>query len=120
MRWACILEAVLQITRRKRKNLRIISGSFFFSMKKYVLTPSLEPSCQDGSNEGSKHKSSLRLKFIAIHCNKKKISLNYPQYRFLSGYLDIWIEVGHLLKQIRQSREKSENHHFSVQNIQNS
>ena len=43
---------------------------------------SLEPSRQDGSNEGSQHMFSLR--------NKKKLSLNYPRYPLLSGALFIF------------------------------
>ena len=41
----------------------------------------LEPSHQDGSNEGSQHMFLLR--------SKKKISLNYRQYPLLSGALDV-------------------------------
>ena len=60
-----------------RDNLGIISH---ISTQKRICDPSLEPSHQDGSNEGSQHMFLLR--------NKKKLSLNYPQYPLLSGALD--------------------------------
>ena len=41
--------------------------------------PSLEPSHQDCSNEGSQHKSSFR--------NKKNYFFNHPHYPLLSGAL---------------------------------
>ena len=53
--------AVCQLRRGNRDNLEIISHNFH---KNIFCDPSLEPSSQDGSNEGSQHMFSLR--------NKKK------------------------------------------------
>ena len=50
-----------------------------FLHKNIFCDPPSEPSSPDGSTEGSQHMFSLR--------NKKKLSLNYPQYPFLSGAL---------------------------------
>ena len=63
--------SVLQIRRGKWDNLGIIFQNVY-------CDPSLEPSCRDGSNEGSQH-DFLR--------KKKNVSLNYPQYCVLSGGL---------------------------------
>ena len=56
---------------------RIINGCLSSLLHKNIhCDPSLEPSRQDGSNEGSQCMFSLR--------NKKKTSLNYRQYPLLS------------------------------------
>ena len=47
-----------------------------FLNKNIFCDPSLELFRRDGSKEGSQHMFSLR--------NKKKLSLNYPQYSLLS------------------------------------
>ena len=52
-------KSVLQIRRGNRDDLGII---FLILHKNIHCDPSLEPSCQDGSNEGSQHMFSLRNK----------------------------------------------------------
>ena len=66
---------MLEIRRGKRDNLGII---FHISPLKICCDSSLEPSCQDGSNEGSQH--------VFVE-KQEKISLNHPQYPLLSGAL---------------------------------
>ena len=68
---------MLQIRRGNRDNLGI---NVIFLHKNIFCDPPLEPSHQDGFNEGSQHTFLLR--------NKKKLSLNYPNYPLLSGALD--------------------------------
>ena len=46
------IQAQLEIRRGKRDNLGMI---FHITPLKHMLNPSLEPSRQDGSNEGSQH-----------------------------------------------------------------
>ena len=67
---------MLQIRRGNRDNLWIISH---ICHKNIFCDPPLEPSHRDGSKQGSQHMFSLR--------NKKKLSLNYPQYPLLFGAL---------------------------------
>ena len=52
--------------------------------------PSLELSHRDSSNEGSQH----------MLGNKKKISLNYPQYPLLSGALVKNFSKEHLISKL--------------------
>ena len=66
-------ETVLQIRRGNRDNLGIIS---IFFHKNISCDPPLEPSHQDGSNGGSQHMFSLRI---------RKLSLIYFQYPLLFG-----------------------------------
>ena len=54
-----IFYIVLQIRRGNRDNLGMISRVF---QKNIFCDPPLEPSCCDGSNEGSQHMFSLRNK----------------------------------------------------------
>ena len=54
------LAAVLQIRMGNRDNFGIFIH--IFPYKKHICDPSLEPSCQDGSNEGSQHMLILRNK----------------------------------------------------------
>ena len=65
------IESMLQIRKDKRDNL----GKFFNIT---CCDPSLKPSHQDSSNEGSQH---------YVFVEKEKLSLNYPQYSLLSGAL---------------------------------
>ena len=68
---------VLQIRRGITDNLGIISHILH---KNIVYDPSLEPSRQDGSKEGSQHRFSLR--------NKKK---NFELSSNTRSYLELWV-----------------------------
>ena len=72
------LSTMLQIRNGNWDSLVIIS---LISPQNKFCDPSLEPSCQDGSNEGSQHMFSL--------INMENYLLNYPPHPLLSGAL-IW------------------------------